>query len=36
MAQLNSALTDEHVNAIVAYLRTLTGEYRGVPLGASP
>jgi hypothetical protein len=24
------------VSAIVAYLRTLTGEYRGVPLGASP
>jgi cytochrome c peroxidase len=35
-AQLNSALTDEQVSAIVAYLRTLTGEYRGVPLGASP
>ena len=34
-AQLNSALTDEQVSAIVAYLRTLTGEYRGVPLGAS-
>jgi cytochrome c peroxidase len=36
MAQLNSALTDEQVSALVAYLRTLTGEYRGVPLGASP
>ena len=36
IAQLNSALTDEQVSAIVAYLRTLTGEYRGVPLGASP
>jgi len=34
-AQLNTALTDEQVSAIVAYLRTLTGEYRGVPLGAS-
>ena len=33
MAQLNSALTDEQVSAIVAYLRTLTGKYRGVPLG---
>ncbi len=35
-AQLNSALTDEQVSAIVSYLRTLTGEYRGVPLGATP
>jgi cytochrome c peroxidase len=34
-AQLNTALTGEQVSAIVAYLRTLTGEYRGVPLGAS-
>jgi len=36
VAQLNSALTDEQVSAIVAYLRTLTGEYRGVPLGTPP
>jgi cytochrome c peroxidase len=36
VAQLNSTLTDQQVSAIVAYLRTLTGEYRGVPLGASP
>ena len=36
MAQLNSALTDEQVNAIVAYLRTLTGKYRGVPVGGEP
>jgi cytochrome c peroxidase len=36
MAQLNSTLTNEQVSAIVAYLRTLTGEYRGVPLGVSP
>jgi cytochrome c peroxidase len=36
MAQLNSALTDEQVNAIVAYLRTLTGKYRGVPVGGTP
>ena len=36
MAQLNSTLTDQQVSAIVAYLQTLTGEYRGVPLGASP
>jgi cytochrome c peroxidase len=36
MAQLNAALTNQQVNAIVAYLRTLTGEYHGVPVGASP
>ena len=34
MAQLNSTLTDQQVKAIVAYLRTLTGKYRGVPVGA--
>jgi cytochrome c peroxidase len=36
MAQLNSALTNQQVNAIVAYLRTLTGEYHGVPVGTPP
>ena len=36
MAQLNSTLTDEQVSAIVAYLRTLTGKYRGVPVGGAP
>jgi cytochrome c peroxidase len=36
MAQLNSALTDEQVSAIMAYLRTLTGIYRGVPVGGAP
>jgi cytochrome c peroxidase len=35
-AQLNSTLTDQQVNAIVAYLQTLTGKYRGAPVGASP
>jgi cytochrome c peroxidase len=35
-AQLNSTLTDQQVKAIVAYLRTLTGNYRGAPVGASP
>ena len=35
-AQLNSTLTDQQVSAIVAYLRTLTGQYRGVPVGAAP
>jgi cytochrome c peroxidase len=36
LAQLNSTLTDQQVNAIVAYLQTLTGKYRGAPVGASP
>lgn len=36
IAQLNSALTDQQVTAIVAYLQTLTGQYRGAPVGASP
>jgi cytochrome c peroxidase len=35
-AQLNSTLTDQQVTVIVAYLQTLTGNYRGVPVGASP
>jgi cytochrome c peroxidase len=35
-AQLNSALTDQQVNEIVAYLQSLTGNYQGVPVGASP
>jgi cytochrome c peroxidase len=36
LAQLNSTLTDQQVKAIVAYLQTLTGNYRGAPVGASP
>jgi cytochrome c peroxidase len=36
LAQLNSTLTDQQVKAIVAYLQTLTGKYRGAPVGASP
>jgi cytochrome c peroxidase len=36
LAQLNSILTDQQVKAIVAYLETLTGKYRGVSIGASP
>jgi cytochrome c peroxidase len=35
-AQLNSTLTDQQVSAIVAYLQTLTGQYRGVPVGVAP
>jgi cytochrome c peroxidase len=34
-AQLNSSLTDPQVEAIVAYLGTLTGTYRGRPVGES-
>jgi cytochrome c peroxidase len=36
MAQLNSTLTSQQVSAIVAYLQTLTGNYRGVPVGGAP
>ena len=36
LAQLNSLLTEEQVSAIVAYLKTLTGKYRGVPVGGAP
>ena len=34
LAQLNTTLTDEQIETIVAYLRTLTGTYRGEPVGA--
>jgi cytochrome c peroxidase len=36
LAQLNSTLTDEQVKAIVAYLGTLTGTFRGKPVGTAP
>jgi cytochrome c peroxidase len=36
MAQLNTTLTDQQVKAIVAYLQSLTGNYRGAPVGAAP
>lgn len=35
-AQLNSRLTGDQVDAIVAYLKTLTGNYQGKPVGATP
>jgi cytochrome c peroxidase len=35
-AQLDQTLTDQQVDAIVAFLRTLTGTYRGVPVMAAP
>jgi cytochrome c peroxidase len=36
VAQLNSTLTEQQVSAIVAFLHTLTGRYRGAPVGAAP
>jgi cytochrome c peroxidase len=35
-AQLNTMLTDPQVTALVAFLHSLTGNYRGTPVGASP
>lgn len=35
LAQLNTTLTDEQIDAIVAYLGTLTGVYDGKPVGGS-
>jgi cytochrome c peroxidase len=36
VAQLNSTLTERQVSALVAYLGTLTGKYRGAPVGGAP
>jgi cytochrome c peroxidase len=36
IAQLDETLTDQQIDAIVAFLRTLTGTYRGVPVTAAP
>ena len=35
-AQLDETLSDRQIEAIVAFLNTLTGTYRGVPLTAAP
>jgi len=35
-AQLDQALSDQQVEAIVAFLSTLTGTYRGASLVAAP
>lgn len=35
-AQLNTTLPDEEINAIVAFLNTLTGEYQGAPVRTAP
>jgi cytochrome c peroxidase len=35
-AQLNATLTDQQVDVLVAYLNSLTGQYRGVPVGGGP
>jgi cytochrome c peroxidase len=36
LAQLNAKLTDQQIKEIVAYLGTLTGTFRGKPVGAAP
>ncbi len=35
-AQLDRTLTDDQVTALVAFLQTLTGNYRGIPVKGSP
>ena len=35
-AQLNAKLTDPQIKALVAYLHSLTGQYRGVAVGGKP
>ena len=36
LAQLNLVLDNEQIASIIAFLRTLTGRYRGIPLAAPP
>ncbi|WP_453950760.1 cytochrome-c peroxidase [Bradyrhizobium sp. USDA 377] len=36
LAQLNATLTDRQARALVAFLNSLTGTYRGAPVGGSP
>ena len=36
LAQLNATLTDQQAVALVAFLNSLTGTYRGTPVGGSP
>jgi cytochrome c peroxidase len=36
IAQLDETLSDQQIDAIVAFLNTLTGTYRGVPVTAAP
>jgi cytochrome c peroxidase len=36
LAQLNRVFSGQEVDAIAAFLRTLTGTYRGIPLSAPP
>ncbi|MCK1390481.1 cytochrome c peroxidase [Bradyrhizobium sp. 1] len=36
MAQLNATLTDQQARSLVAFLGSLTGTYRGAPVGGSP
>ncbi len=36
LAQLNATLTDQQAHVLVAFLNSLTGTYRGAPVGGSP
>nr|WP_244645865.1 cytochrome c peroxidase [Bradyrhizobium campsiandrae] len=36
VAQLNATLTDQQAKALVAFLNSLTGTFRGAPVGGSP
>jgi cytochrome c peroxidase len=36
VAQLNATLTDQQAKALVAFINSLTGTYRGSPIGGSP
>lgn len=36
LAQLDQSLTDQQIDTIVAFLKTLTGKFHGVPLQATP
>jgi len=36
VAQLNATLTDQQARALVAFLNSLTGTYRGAPVGGPP
>ncbi len=36
VSQLNVTLTDHQIKAIVAFLRSLTGQYRGSQVGGEP
>jgi cytochrome c peroxidase len=35
-AQLDQSLSEQEIDAIVAFLNSLTGNYRGAPVKAAP